>query len=349
LAYVQPIYSKNNVRKAGDILKDDNASKSDKIWGNEVLGNWRAIHSYPINTFQATLRDKLKIIDESSLVAQRLKRSPSIISKLKRFPSMQLSRMQDIGGLRAVLSTLENVEELQKSYKVSTRFPHELVNEKNYILEPKDTGYRGIHLIYKYKNQKNNIYDGLHIELQIRTRLQHSWATAVETMGTFLNHSLKSSEGPEEWLAFFALTGSAFAHFEKSNPVTQYAHMSKDETYTTMIYEASRLNVVERLKAFSIATESITTGKSLGSYHIVILNPKEKNVIVESFSKRRIDEANLRYSYYENQINEGNQLQVVLVATGSIESLRQAYPSYFLDTEQFIKAINRIKEEVNKI
>lgn len=344
MAYVQPIFSKNNVKKAGDILKNV-SSTSDKDWAIEVLGNWRAIHSYPINTFQATLRDKLKIIDESSLVAQRLKRSPSIISKLKRFPSMQLSRMQDIGGLRAVLSTLDHVEQLQKSYKISTRFPHELVNEKNYILEPKDTGYRGIHLIYKYKNQKNNIYDGLHIELQIRTRLQHSWATAVETMGTFLNHSLKSSEGPEEWLAFFSLTGSAFAHFENSNPVPQYAHMSKEETYNAMIRAADRLNVVERLKAFSIATESITTGRSLGSYHIVILNPMEKNVTVESFSKKRIDEANLRYSYYENQINEGNQLQVVLVATGSIESLRQAYPSYFLDTEQFIKAIIRIKEE----
>lgn len=347
MAYVQPIYSKNNVRKAGDILKDDNASESDKSWGNEVLGNWRAIHSYPINTFQATLRDKLRIIDKSSLVAQRLKRSPSIISKLKRFPSMQLSRMQDIGGLRAVLTNLEHVERLQKSYKISSRFPHELVNEKNYILEPKDTGYRGVHLIYKYRNNKNNIYDGLHIELQIRTRLQHSWATAVETMGTFLNHALKSSEGPEEWLAFFALTGSAFAHFENSNPVPQYSHMSKQETYNTMIQESERLNVIERLKAFSIATESITTGKSLGSYHIVILNPTEKAVTVESFSKKRIDEANERYSFYENQINDGNLLQVVLVATGSIESLRQAYPSYFLDTEQFIKAINRIKKEVN--
>ncbi len=43
------------------------------------------------------------------------------------------------------------------------------------------------------------------IELQLRTRLQHEWATAVETMGTFLQSSLKSSQGPEEWLDFFSL------------------------------------------------------------------------------------------------------------------------------------------------
>lgn len=64
---------------------------------------------------------------------------------------MQLSRMQNIGGLRAVVSSLSKVEELKENYR-SSRFKHELHLFKDYIQNPKDSGYRGIHLVYKYKN-----------------------------------------------------------------------------------------------------------------------------------------------------------------------------------------------------
>ena len=54
------------------------------------------------------------------------------------------------------------------------------VRSTDYIENPKSSGYRSIHYIYKYSSNIQD-YDGLKIELQIRTRLQHSWAMAVET------------------------------------------------------------------------------------------------------------------------------------------------------------------------
>jgi putative GTP pyrophosphokinase len=208
-------FSKNEVNRAGEILRNEEQGVDELTWAEEVLENWRGRHAYPINTFQATLRNKLKIIDKKALIAQRLKRSPSIVSKLQRFLKMQLSRMQDIGGLRAVVNDIKNARELEENYKKS-HFQHELVGEKDYISCPKKTGYRGIHLIYRYKNRNVPEYDGLQLELQIRTQLQHIWATSVETVGTFLNNSLKSSEGPKAWLSFFALIGSAFAISDKT-------------------------------------------------------------------------------------------------------------------------------------
>lgn len=98
MAKIDPLFSKKQVARAGEILRSNEFTVEDFLWSIDVLTNWRAIHTYPINTFQATLRDKLKQVDEKALVAQRLKRAPSIISKLKRFPEMKLSRMQDIGG-----------------------------------------------------------------------------------------------------------------------------------------------------------------------------------------------------------------------------------------------------------
>jgi putative GTP pyrophosphokinase len=110
-----------------------------------------------------------------------MKRAPSIVSKLQRFDGMNLARMQDIGGLRAVLGSVSRVRKLEAMYR-NSKFRHVLV----YIAHPKSDGYRGIHLIYRYSNSLAPAYDGLSLELQVRTRLQHAWATAVETMGTFL-------------------------------------------------------------------------------------------------------------------------------------------------------------------
>lgn len=191
MAFAKLQYSKKQVNRAGDILISDKPMINEFFWAHDVLTNWRAVHGYPINTFQATLRKRLKDIDPGALVAQRLKRTPSIMSKLKRFDSMKLARMQDIGGLRAVLSSIEKVRSLEALYR-DGRFPHELSHSKDYIAEPKEDGYRGIHLVFKYKNIRAPDYNGLHIELQLRTQLQHAWATAVETMGTFLGQALKS-------------------------------------------------------------------------------------------------------------------------------------------------------------
>jgi hypothetical protein len=58
------------------------------------------------------------------------------------------------------------------------------------------------------------IYIGRRIEIQIRTRLQHSWATAVEAIGLFRGENLKGNQGSKEWLRFFKLMSAEFAEAE---------------------------------------------------------------------------------------------------------------------------------------
>lgn len=89
MAFARPKYTKGQVNRAGEILaRSSSVSVAEWSEANQVLANWRGIHTYPINTFQATLRGKLKQIDPRALVAQRLKRAPSIIAKLQRFEGM---------------------------------------------------------------------------------------------------------------------------------------------------------------------------------------------------------------------------------------------------------------------
>lgn len=339
------LFSRGDVNRAGKIFREVSATTEKILWAAEVLGRWRAMHNYPINTFQATLRKRLHSIDRKALVAQRLKRIPSIVEKLRRFPDMELARMQDIGGLRAVVGTLKQVESLHQNYS-EVLFQHELVSERDYITKPKNSGYRSIHLVYRYKNTATPDYDGLLIELQLRTRQQHAWATAVETMGTFLDYALKSSEGPEEWLKFFALTGSAFAHLENRAPVPGFENLTPFETFNAVAQKAQQLKVREKLSGFGTAINAIHSDKRKGKYYLLILDPVAKTLRYQAYSKERFDVATADYLKAEEQIVEGSQTQAVLVATASVEALRRAYPNFFLDTHEFLNVLKGIEEQV---
>lgn len=201
MSFATPRLPKNEVNRAGTILSSKAAPQSEWIWAHEVLANWRACHGYPINTFRATLNQRLGAIDREAIIAQRLKRAPSVILKLQRFPTMKLAQMQDIGGLRAVVGSIARVRKLETKYREHS-FQHTLISSKDYINSPKSDGYRSIHLVYRYENDRAPQYNGLLLELQLRTRLQHAWATAVETMGTFLGQALKSGQGEREWREF---------------------------------------------------------------------------------------------------------------------------------------------------
>lgn len=204
-----PAYSKSEINRAGQALTETKPGSKAYEDALHIINEWRTCHAYPLNTFKSTLRLKVQKYD-SPIVAQRLKRLPTIVNKLERYPDMQLARMQDIGGVRAVVNSIKEVRALQSEYRDTKRFTHELARENDYILDPKADGYRGVHLVYKYNNTlaRNGLaaqYKGLAVELQVRTKLQHTWATAIETMGTFRDESFKTHQGNKEWLDFLHL------------------------------------------------------------------------------------------------------------------------------------------------
>ncbi|MFD0793261.1 hypothetical protein ACFQZX_06500 [Mucilaginibacter litoreus] len=340
-------FSKRQIDEAGNVLINADSSFEEKNSALEVLGNFRSCHAYPINTFQATLRTKLNKTGIDYLVSQRLKRTPSMLLKLERFPNMRLSQMQDIGGLRAILPTMKDVEKIVQLYKKAP-LQHVIKSEKDYIQQPKDSGYRCYHIVYKYKNNTNSNYDGLMIELQIRTRLQHAWATAVETMGTFIDHSLKSSQGPQEWLDFFSLVGNAFAYIEKTPTLSIYNHLTKEEVFEKVKSDAQNLQVITQLEGFSEVISNIETDKKQGSLHLIVLDISNKEVRIKTFPKNAIEQASMEYLKEEALISDGSKKQVVLVSSNSLDSLRKAYPSYFLDTQEFIKTLRQITNSSTK-
>ena len=337
------LYSRRQVDAAGKYLALPTAEDDPMRWTEamSIVNNWRASHNFPLNTFQVGLRKNSRSIDPVALVAQRLKRLPSILSKLQRFPDMSLARMQDIGGCRSVLGTVDGVNAVKDAY-LKSRFKHVLLREHDYITNPKSSGYRGIHLVYRYNSDRNETYNNHRIELQIRSRLQHSWATAVETVGTLIGQALKSSEGEQEWLAFFALVSSAFA-LREGTPVL--ADAPADAELINNIRDTERrLNVTYRLNAFRIAIKESLENPGLQNvrYYLMVLDRVANKIQIRGYSTSQFAAASRDYLDEEKRTASSTNSDVVLVAADSVWALRNAYPNYFGDTQHFLAELKVI-------
>jgi len=196
MKYAVPQYPPERINEAGEsLVRPKGLFDIEETY--DVINNWRSSHAFPLNTFYINLKAKAVRVDPQCVVSQRIKRLRAIADKLTRFDWLTLSEMQDIGGCRAVVSSVKNVYQLVSSFK-SSDIKHVLIDEDDYINGPKPSGYRSYHLIYRYKSDRKHTYNKCKIEIQFRSALQHAWATAVEVVGTHTSQALKSSRGPED-------------------------------------------------------------------------------------------------------------------------------------------------------
>lgn len=341
MAWARPEYGKSRVDVAGRTLINPDGSEAEIEESLEIINNWRSSHSYPLNTFQMGLRHAAEDVRGPWLVAQRIKRLPAIKLKLSLNPNMRLSQMQDIGGCRAVVETVSHVRDLVTHFEGSRSKQELKTPVTDYIQNPRQSGYRSVHLIYKYHsdNKKNEPYGGLQIEMQLRSRLQHAWATAVETTGDFIGEALKSNLGSEAWLQFFRLMAAAIALEENTNPIPGIVG-SETELKRELRTATANLNVIRTLQTFGqIAQTRINIAGA--ELFLIATDPLGKAVRITGFRRAQSEKAMEQYATSEKVAAGTPGAQVVLVSVDSINKLRRAYPSYFLESRVFLNALRR--------
>jgi (p)ppGpp synthase/HD superfamily hydrolase len=95
-------YSRTKIDKAGDRLAKE-------IWKNDneyldceiIFDEYRKVFIEPLTEVTLKLHSWLLEFGCDFYIAQRLKRKPQILRKLKRF-SIRLTQLQDIGGIRII-------------------------------------------------------------------------------------------------------------------------------------------------------------------------------------------------------------------------------------------------------
>jgi ppGpp synthetase/RelA/SpoT-type nucleotidyltranferase len=346
MVYASPAYARETFNAAGNALigKDLQGLGVEQSLG--IINNWRASHAFPLNALHVTLRGRAKKVDANALTAQRLKRLSSIEAKLRRFPDMKLTQMQDIGGCRAVVKDVSEVERLIAAYRKGVaknpKKRHVFLSEKDYITSPKADGYRSFHLIYRYHSRarKHSVYSGLKIEIQVRTKLQHAWATAVEIISTFTGQALKSNMGDECWRRFFKLMSSEIALRER-RPHVPDTPTDRTELVRELRELVEKLQVQTALTGWGTGVKVISEREKSAHTYLLILDSKKRNITHIGFTKHELPEAQRQYLAAETKNADKPWIQAVLVSVDSVSALRRAYPNYYLDSIAFSQAVSR--------
>lgn len=338
--------SRSSVDKAGRVLRDPNATVPEFQQALATLSRWRSLHTYPIDAVKKIFSRRLnKKAYPDAIIAQRLKRFNSIVDKLDRYPDMSLAKMQDIGGLRVVLSSVSDV------YKLHNMVLHDSAHEailppKDYIHCPKADGYRSLHQVFKYKSRDYPQLDGMRIEVQLRSKLQHAWATAVETFDIIERSSLKTGGGNSEARRFFYLAGALFAHDEKTNLPDEISSTSPRILIEEILDIEARLHVGQKISGLAHTIKHLfpngKPGAHLDGYYLVELNLQEGSIQMIPFTSQQSLFATKMYSLNEQDAKGKEDISVVLLNAGSIRGIRKAYPNYFLDTHSFLKNLERV-------
>jgi ppGpp synthetase/RelA/SpoT-type nucleotidyltranferase len=361
-SWAKPLYeSKGQVDRAGKILTTPASFDADDILeAFRLINNWRAVHSYPLHIAKVTLKARADKISKKAISAQRLKRLSSIALKLRRNSHMKLSQMQDIGGCRAIMPTMREVQRLVAIYeeaikknppekdlktlssKKKVQIRPEFVERYDYISKPKPDGYRSFHYVYKYRSaaKEKQIYNGLRVEIQIRSKLQHAWATAVEAISTFTEQALKSGLGNARWKRFFALMGTAIASLENC-PIVPNTPTDRDELIAEIegLYHELQVEMV----LFGItATVDVVQAEPDAQAHLLVLNADTKRLEVKSYKADELARASEEYLGVEQFYSDNPRVQAVLVSVDSLATLQSAYPNYYLDTREFLDVVRSV-------
>jgi len=348
-----------SIRKIGEKLREGiELTEEEKL----EFDNFREAHNIIIKLF--TIELKKVNFSKQHLTASRNKRIETIISKLCRPEKPKLDRIHDIAGTRIIfeniksledyIDILENTELLNFKEKIN-----EDKNRYNYIKNPKSDGYRSIHKVFYYSsnipystlNEKRFNLENKKIELQLRTRLQHIWATTVEiydiinksNIKTGTHNKLETKEG-----LFFKKCSLVFEGIESNDVEKIKININEIFRDKDLVEIYNRLKGIKNIK-------NIQLPKTLGSDEVFILitdlnkgkttffttDPIEKNDKQDTFlinaSYRRLEEKNTKGEYI-----------LLLLTLGDIKKLKNVYPNYFLNTNKFISILKKYKDKYIK-
>jgi len=347
-------YSKKQIDKAARSIRHSVIGEERKSAITKIQ-SYREFHLYPLMLMKNHLARTARAVSPNAIVARRLKRLPTIINKLER-PTLdgnsenaiKLTRMQDIAGCRAIVKNKKELYQLKDKLEHS-KSVHKIVRTQDYLTKPKDSGYGGLHLIYScYEGLENtHPWKKASVEIQLRTKLQHAWATSLEIIDTLESINLKTSiTGHSDWRRFFSLAGKLIAHDEGLCIIDD--EFDRLQLFKDLFVLEQNLEVISKLRKYNLAislsdASDIPKSKRSGKGLFLILMEKANSsadgysVSVEFFDRSKAEKALKRLN--ESELDDTYILSVLVSAEG-VRSLRQAYPNYFGSSQDFIKFLN---------
>ena len=323
--------SKTLIDKSGRTLALDNETDIDKyINYTEVFDEYRKNHIEPLSKTTLELQQWLSKYGKDYFIAQRLKRKPQILRKLKRF-STRLSQLQDIGGARIIVDQNTGVDEivnfLKKQFDVSKSL--KVIRLTDYRGKGReDSGYRALHVILERDSYK--------LELQIRSKIQHYWAETIERTSIVYGHHLKELDGDPTVIKYFKLLSDLFYEIESGRKPSAALRTKVEDLRKQseqIIQNADEKNVFTSYVNEGVIKDLERKEKRLGQSNInnwiIVFNWNIGSFVTWELITNDPNEAIRKYVEFEDKYSSDKGYEVVMVGASQISTIRQTHSHYF--------------------
>lgn len=266
---------------------------------------------------------------------------------------MNATTMGDIAAFRAIVPTIQDVDAIVRDYREhAPACASERGVSRDYITSPKDNGYRSVHLALRYADESFPAYMGMRAELQIRTNMQHLWASAVESIGLYSGAHLKYDEGDPTWAEFFRIAAELIAREEGAPSLVDLegedVSSLRDRLKQSESLCAAMTTMREISSSIAPDLDEMVAESVIDDVMLVDLDLTAKRTSVSLYPIEQLGDAMVRYAQAEQgaAFFEQNR-SAVLVSVSSLEHLREAYSTFFLDLNKFADLIQDLLQEAN--
>lgn len=178
--------SREQIRKLGERLASDQPIAPED---DHQLEELVACHLHALELARPRLNGLSDTFDTGPLhITARAKTTGTIIEKLRREHGMSLARMGDLAGFR-IVGAFGFAAQDSLCDEICSRFPPDPRGPKRIDRRANPShGYRALHVAVTF--------DGVSIEIQIRTVLQHIWADLMERLADRMGRQIRYGEPP---------------------------------------------------------------------------------------------------------------------------------------------------------
>ncbi|OOF33548.1 nucleotidyltransferase family protein [Salinivibrio costicola] len=354
-------YTNNGVKKAGRRLRK---KEGDLKSATATIQQFRAAHEKPLHTIAYLVGRCCRELGVDVKIVTRLKRLETIVDKLQRRSldgettnATCITNMNDIGGCRAIFPDLESLEKAKEQLQVTVekvgRIKIKDIDDYITNSKPNDCGYRSLHLIYHYDHASGKSFN---IEAQLRTRLQHLWATTVEIVDILEGTKIKThSHSPDadkanlqiQWEELLSIMSQYIADTEGA---IELSDDDKTKFSNRLIDLDSEINALGRLRSFKILSEKVEGCCDSSIEHVLLVIDEASLELIFSEEFANYNRAISVYNAAEKMTRSHARLNTLLISTKNMGQLSEAYPNYIGDCASFITLFeNAIKSSLNQV
>jgi len=336
--------SKSRIDKAGRALAHPADLTIESIELEDAFDEYRGSHLEPLSRTTLELQRWLHDYGGRYYIAQRLKRKPQIVRKLKRL-SVRLTQLQDIAGCRIIVDKNADVDKLigfiAEKAKAGGGFSVKRLTD--YRDKGRDeSGYRSAHLILER--------EGTTIELQLRSRIQHYWSEAIERTSVIYGRHLKENDGDPVVISYFKSLSDVFFEIECGRNPGSKVKIDLDrlrEEAQSIIYQSDKHRVFDSHVNEDIV-RTLTAVQGLGqtlNNWIIVFDWKTGAFLTWEEVGRDANEAVKKYVAYERQFPAEQNFEVVMIGSSDIATVRQTHSHYF-GIEKFDSILENLDESI---